>query len=77
MLSAELKLVAKANDFIWLRQETGNYHSNLMLQFIANADSLQDQITVRNLLTKNISKLRKAPGLKSAKAVNSPFGNGQ
>lgn len=56
MLSAELKLVAKANDFIWLRQETGNYHSNLMLQFIANADSLQDQITVRNLLTKKYLK---------------------
>ena len=44
MLSAELKLVAKANDFLWLRQETGNYHSNLMLQFIAGSDSLLDQI---------------------------------
>ena len=56
MLSAELKLVAKANDFLWLRQETGNYHSNLMLQFIAGSDSLQNQIAARNALTKKYLK---------------------
>ena len=56
MLSAELKLVAKANDFLWLRQETGNYHSNLMLQFIAGSDSLLDQISARNTLTKKYLK---------------------
>lgn len=56
MLSAELKLVTKANDFLWLRQETGNYHSNLMLQFIAGSDSLQNQITARNALTKKYLK---------------------
>lgn len=56
MLSAELKLVAKANDFIWLRQETGNYHNNLMLQFIAGSDSLVDQISARNTLTKKYLK---------------------
>ncbi len=56
MLSAELKLVAKANDFIWLRQETGNYHSNLMLQFIAEADSVIDQTAARNTLTKKYLK---------------------
>ena len=56
MLSAELKLVAKANDFLWLRQETGNYHSNLMLQFIAGSDSLEDQISARNTLTKKYLK---------------------
>jgi len=56
MLSAELKLVAKANDFLWLRQETGNYHSNLMLQFISGSDSLEDQISVRNALTKKYLK---------------------
>ena len=56
MSTAELKLVAKANDFIWLRQETGNYHSNLMLQFIAGSDSLVDQISARNTLTKKYLK---------------------
>ncbi|MDA1225002.1 MAG: DUF4837 family protein [Bacteroidetes bacterium] len=56
ILSAELKLVAKANDFLWLRQETGNYHINLMLQFIAGSDSLVDQISARNTLTKKYLK---------------------
>lgn len=56
MLSAELKLVAKTNDFLWLRQETGNYHSNLMLEFISGTDSLEDQIGVRNALTKKYLK---------------------
>ncbi|MCX6176709.1 MAG: DUF4837 family protein, partial [Bacteroidetes bacterium] len=56
MSTAEFKLVAKANDFIWLRQETGNYHNNLMLQFIAGSDSLVDQISARNTLTKKYLK---------------------
>jgi hypothetical protein len=56
MSTAEFKLVTKANDFLWLRQETGNYHSNLMLQFIAGSDSLEDQIVVRNALTKKYLK---------------------
>jgi hypothetical protein len=54
--TAEFKLVAKANDFLWLRQETGSYHSNLMLQFIAGSDSLEDQTVVRNALTKKYLK---------------------
>jgi hypothetical protein len=56
MSTAEFKLVTKANDFLWLRQETGNYHSNLMLQFIAGSDSLEDQTVVRNALTKKYLK---------------------
>ena len=56
MSTAEFKLVTKANDFLWLRQETGNYHSNLMLQFIAGSDSLVDQISARNTLTKKYLK---------------------
>jgi hypothetical protein len=56
MSTAEFKLVAKANDFLWLRQETGNYHSNLMIQFIAGSDSLVDQISARNTLTKKYLK---------------------
>lgn len=56
ILSAELKLVAKTNDFLWLRQETGNYHSNLMLQFIAESDTIVDQIASRNALTKKYLK---------------------
>jgi hypothetical protein len=56
ILSAELKLVVKTNDFLWLRQETGNYHSNLMLQFIAESDSIVDQIASRNALTKKYLK---------------------
>ena len=56
MSTAEFKLVTKANDFLWLRQETGNYHSNLMLQFIAGSDSLEDQTIARNALTKKYLK---------------------
>jgi hypothetical protein len=56
MSTAEFKLVTKANDFLWLRQETGNYHSNLMLQFIAGSDSLEDQTIARNKLTKKYLK---------------------
>ena len=56
MSTAEFKLVTKANDFLWLRQETGNYHSNLMLQFIAGSDSLEDQTITRNKLTKKYLK---------------------
>lgn len=56
MSTAEFKLVTKANDFLWLRQETGNYHSNVMLQFIAGSDSIEDQISVRNALTKKYLK---------------------
>ena len=56
MSTAEFKLVTKATDFLWLRQETGNYHSNLMLQFIAGSDSLEDQTVVRNALTKKYLK---------------------
>jgi len=56
MSTAEFKLVTKANDFLWLRQETGNYHSNLMIQFIAGSDSLVDQISARNTLTKKYLK---------------------
>jgi len=56
MSTAEFKLVTKANDFLWLRQETGNYHRNLMLQFIAGSDSLQNQIAARNALTKKYLK---------------------
>jgi hypothetical protein len=56
MSTAEFKLVTKANDFLWLRQETGNYHSNLMLQFIGGSDSLEDQTVVRNALTKKYLK---------------------
>jgi hypothetical protein len=56
MSTAEFKLVTKANDFLWLRQETGNYHSNLILQFIAGSDSLEDQTIARNALTKKYLK---------------------
>jgi len=56
MSTAEFKLVTKANDFLWLRQETGNYHRNLMLQFIAGSDSLEDQTIARNALTKKYLK---------------------
>jgi hypothetical protein len=56
MSTAEFKLVTKANDFLWLRQETGNYHSNLMLQFIAGSDSLENQTIARNALTKKYLK---------------------
>jgi hypothetical protein len=60
VLSAELKLVSKANDFLWLRQETNNYHSNVMFQFIPMTDSMLNQKNVRNELTKKY--LRTAEG---------------
>ncbi len=38
-ISAELKLVQETNDFIWLRHENSQYHSNIMVNIYPLSDS--------------------------------------
>ena len=47
-ISAELKLVQETNDFIWLRHENSQYHSNIM----ANIYPLSDSAFSRSMAVK-------------------------
>jgi len=54
-LNASLKLVQATNDFIWLRNENSQFHSNLMVNiypFVEGASTLDSLISKRNEFSK-------------------------
>jgi hypothetical protein len=58
-ISAELKLVQATNDFIWLRHENSQYHSNVMVNIYPFSDSTYSRsmaVKWRNQSTKKYLK---------------------
>lgn len=58
-LSASLKLVQATDDFIWLRNENSQYHSNLMVNIFPFNEALQNPDSaesIRNAFTKKYLK---------------------
>lgn len=58
-ISAELKLVQATNDFIWLRHENSQYHSNIMVNIYPFSDSTYSRsmaVKWRNQSTKKYLK---------------------